>query len=58
MREITEKLTNVDIRCNSRVTGYDIEPKTNIVTAVRVGALKENSIKCDQVVLCPGPESM
>ena len=35
--EITDKLENVEIKCNSEVTGYEIEAKTNIVKAVLIG---------------------
>jgi len=35
--EITERLPNVEIKCNSEVTGYEIEGKTGIVKAVLLG---------------------
>jgi len=44
--EITDKLANVEIKCNSEVTGYEIEDSTGIVKAVSIGKLK-TKIKCD-----------
>ena len=54
--EITDKLENVKIECNSEVTGYDIEESTGIVKAVSIGKLK-SKIHCDQVILCNGPQA-
>ena len=50
---ITEALINVEILCDSEVTGYDFEDKTNLVKAVRLG--KNKKIYCDQVVIANGP---
>ena len=44
--EITAKLENVEIKCNSEVTGYEIEAGTNNVKAVQIGKLK-SKIKCN-----------
>lgn len=35
--EITNALPNVEILCDSEVTGYDIKNNTKLVTAVNVG---------------------
>ena len=43
--EITNALQNVEILCDSEVTGYEIQPTTNIVSSVNLKSGKK--IKCD-----------
>jgi hypothetical protein len=39
LKEITKNLSNVEIKCDSEVTGYEMEEGTNIVKAVSIGKL-------------------
>ena len=45
------KLPNVDLKLNSTVNGYDINPANNHVRSVKVG---KESIDCDYVVIANG----
>lgn len=47
--------TNVEVRCNAKVSGYQIDAKSQRVTHVNI----ENgeSIPCDVIVLCTGPQT-